>query len=146
MLGVGTDEIKSLPPVRRADTARSKYRLPNGVTFSFQVSLNKVEPAESNRCRNLLSKHDWRAALVNESLPYRPEVARVVKAFTFPGDRERRARTASSPRWMIVWPSGKPKRVAPDSDSGKEVALCPAFKVFRLDFVDASLVNIAVSD
>jgi hypothetical protein len=52
------NEVKPLSPVRCADAARSKYRLPNGVLFRFQVSLNKVEPAVSNRSINLFSKDD----------------------------------------------------------------------------------------
>jgi hypothetical protein len=42
-------EVKPLPDVRRTDAARSKNRLPNGVIERLQVSLNKVEPAVSNR-------------------------------------------------------------------------------------------------
>jgi len=42
-------EVKPLPDVRRTNTARSKNRLPNGVIDRLQVSLNKVEPAMSNR-------------------------------------------------------------------------------------------------
>lgn len=57
VFGVG-HEVKPLPDMRGTDAARSKYRLPNGVTFSFQVSLNKVEPAHSNRCRNLFANND----------------------------------------------------------------------------------------
>jgi hypothetical protein len=82
--GVGNEE-KALSPVRSADTARSKYHLPNGVRFRFQVSLNKVEPAESNCTFNLLSKDRCRFALADESEPMRPEVASILKPFTFAG-------------------------------------------------------------
>jgi hypothetical protein len=81
-LGVG-HEVKPLPDVRGADATCAKYRLPNGVIRCFQVSLNKVEPAVSNRGTNLLSKDDWRAALADESFPLRPEVARVFKPLAF---------------------------------------------------------------
>ena len=60
-------EVQPLPDVRRTDAARSKYRLPNGVTRPFQVSLNKVEPAVSNRVISLFSKDRCRAAEGDES-------------------------------------------------------------------------------
>jgi len=60
VFGVGTvaNEVQSLSSVRRTLATRSKYRLPNGVRLAFQVSLNKVEPAVSNRVINLFSKAD----------------------------------------------------------------------------------------
>jgi hypothetical protein len=51
-------EPQSLSDVRGAD-ARSRHTdRPAGVVFTFQVSLNKVEPAVVNCCFNLLSKDD----------------------------------------------------------------------------------------
>jgi hypothetical protein len=76
-------EVQPLPDVRRPDAARSKYRLPNGVVLPFQVSLNKVEPAVSNRVISLFSKERCRLALADESRPIRPEVTRVIKPFAF---------------------------------------------------------------
>jgi hypothetical protein len=116
-------EIQSLPAVRRADTARSKYRLPNGVTFRFQVRLNKVEPAVSNRCINLFSKDDCRATLADESVPSRPEMTRVCKPLAFSCGAETGARTASRPNRSVIGPSGEAQGVTPDSDAGEEMAL-----------------------
>jgi hypothetical protein len=59
-------EVQPLPDVRRTDAARSKYGRPNGVRRLFQVNVNKVEPAVSNRVINLLSKDCCRAALPDE--------------------------------------------------------------------------------
>jgi hypothetical protein len=78
-------EVQPLPDMRRADTARSKYSLPNGVVLPFQVSLNKVEPAVSNRVISLFSKDRCRIALADESCPSRPEVTRVIKPAAFAG-------------------------------------------------------------
>lgn len=59
--------------------ARSRYtRRPDGVTFSFQVIANKVEPPVGNRTFNLLTKDDVRAALSDEAKPRRPKVARII--------------------------------------------------------------------
>jgi hypothetical protein len=54
-VGVG-HEVKSLSDVRRADARSRKTGRPAGVADSFQVILNKVEPAVSNRAFNLLTK------------------------------------------------------------------------------------------
>lgn len=63
--GVGHEE-QSLPLVRSADARSAQIRRPDGVTASFQVSENKVEPLEAKLARNLLSKDDWRATLADE--------------------------------------------------------------------------------
>jgi hypothetical protein len=121
-LDVGT-EVQALPDVWRTNACRSKYRLPNGVVLRFQVSLNKVEPAESNRVIRLFSKDDWRLALADESYPIRPEVTRVIKPFAFACTREGRAGAASGPDGFVVWPSGESESVTPHGDPGEEVAL-----------------------
>jgi hypothetical protein len=59
-----------------ATEARSaQIARPEGVARCFQVSRYKIEPPEPVLARNLLSKHDCRAALVNELVPVRPQVA-----------------------------------------------------------------------
>lgn len=45
---------------------------PEGVTRSFHVVLNKVEPVEAVAACNLLAKDDWRAALADEVEERRP--------------------------------------------------------------------------
>lgn len=46
--------------------------MPDGVVESFQVSLNKIKPSVPNRCFNLLTKDDCRAALLDEPEPVGP--------------------------------------------------------------------------
>ena len=60
------------PDARSRETDR-----PDGVAFAFQVIANKVEPSVSNRCFNLLTKEDWRAALADEAMPRWPKMARI---------------------------------------------------------------------
>jgi hypothetical protein len=73
-------EVEPLSLVRSTDARRCKICRPAGVTLFFQVSENSVEPPESIRARNLLSKHDWRAALADETEPLGPQVPLVLKA------------------------------------------------------------------
>ena len=70
----GTEE-EALPDVRSADARSRDTDRPAGVVFSFQVSLNKVEPAVVNRCFNLFTKDNWRAALADEIKPNGPKMA-----------------------------------------------------------------------
>jgi hypothetical protein len=72
-----------LPDVRSADARSAEIERPAGVTRSFQVSLNKVEPSEASLGRNLLSKDHARSALADEPEPSGPEVALVVKPAAF---------------------------------------------------------------
>jgi hypothetical protein len=58
--------------MRRTD-ARSRERdTPKGVTHAFHVSVYKVDPSIDSLACNLLSKDDWRAALVDKVLPGGP--------------------------------------------------------------------------
>lgn len=115
----------------RADgTSRDNGR-PAGVAEAFQVSTHSVEPVLSNRCRNLLSKDDWRAALADEAGEDGPEVTLVGLAFPLPGDAERLAGAGAGPDGAIVRPSGETKGTGPSSDAGEEVALSEASQVGR---------------
>jgi len=73
-------EPQSLPDVRCADARSRQTDRPDGVAFSFQVIANQIEPSVINRCFNLLTKDDVRAALADEAKPRRPKVARIVGA------------------------------------------------------------------
>jgi hypothetical protein len=139
-------EVKPLPDVCPTDTARSKYDLPNGVRLRFQVSLNKVEPAVSNAVISLFSKDCCRAALADEFLPIRPEMARVIKPAAFACCRETGAGAASGPHMPVVGPSGAPERETPEPSSGEEVALGVFHKVACSDILDAPLVHYPVGD
>jgi hypothetical protein len=80
--GVG-HEVESLSEVWSTDPTRAKIRRPNGVTRSFQVSRYSVEPSESSLSRNLLSKDDWRTALLDEPKEVGPEMSFVIGSFSF---------------------------------------------------------------
>jgi hypothetical protein len=135
--GVGhPDKVESVPDVRRANACRCKYRRRNGVCRTFQISGYKVPPAVSNRRINLLSKDDWRPALADEAVKFRPEVARVFKARSFACAGERRTGATSGPDFPVVRPSGKPESVRPSADSGKEMALRKPIKVLRMHVFD----------
>jgi hypothetical protein len=143
--GVGTDasEVESLSDVRAARAVCSKYDLPKGVRRRFHVSLNKVDPAISNRIISLFSKDNCRAALVDEFVPIRPEVTRVIKPASFARRREGRAGAASSPDWSVVSPSGISESERPESSASEEVKLGISHKVGCSDFGDASFIYVS---
>ena len=132
--GVGhplSDEPETLADMRGADARSAQIDSPNGVPRCFQVNVYSVEPAEAVLARNLLSKDNWRAALVDEHVENGPEVALVVKAFALAGGAEGLAGAASGPDGPVVGPSGEAEGVAPDADTGEEVALGVAAQVCR---------------
>lgn len=140
MRGVG-HPIKPVTDVRGTD-ARSRERdRPEGVTQGLQVSVYKVDPRVCVLARNLLSKNSCRAALCDEVLPVRPEVALVIKPSSRACRGERLARTGASPNRSVVTPSGKPKGVAPDTDAGEEVTLSESTQVAGVDILDAPFVH-----
>jgi hypothetical protein len=78
-VGVG-HEVQPVSLVRCPDARSRKYRRPDGVLRTLQVSRSLVEPPEPNRRRNLLPKDRWRFALLDEAEEFRPQVPRVVEA------------------------------------------------------------------
>lgn len=66
--------------MRRADPRCAAIDRPDGVTLSFQVSENNVEPSESVLARNLLTKDARGSTLSDETEPFRPEMLLVVEA------------------------------------------------------------------
>lgn len=144
-LGV-SHEPQALPVVGSAD-ARSRHTdRPAGVIFAFQVSLNRVEPAVINRCFNLLSKDDWRAALADEIEPVGPEVAVVGGAKSSAGGAKGLARATTCPNRSVIGPSGESEGVAPDADSGEKMTLNISSKVFNSDISNAPFVYVAGRD
>ena len=101
------DEPEALSDVRGADARSAQIGRPDGVTRSFQVSVNKVEPLEASRTRNLLSKDDCRAALLDEVEPRRPEMPLIRKPMSLACRAERLARARASPHASVIRPSGK---------------------------------------
>jgi hypothetical protein len=75
-VGVG-HEVDPLSDVRRADARSAQIGGPNGISQRFQVSTNSGEPRPAVSARNLLSKEDCRAALLDETAEDGPEVALV---------------------------------------------------------------------
>jgi hypothetical protein len=67
VVGVG-HEPEPLSDMRSPDARSRDTDWREGVTFSFQVILNKVEPPVVNRCFNLLTKHCRRS-----DCPYKME-------------------------------------------------------------------------
>jgi hypothetical protein len=124
-------EVQSLSDVRRADARSADIRCPDGVTRSFHVSVNSVEPTETVLARNLLSKDDRRLAELDEMEPCGPEMPLISSPAAFACRAERLARAGASPNGFIVWPSREPKGIAPHADTGEEVTLCVACKVIR---------------
>lgn len=110
--------------------ARSaQIRHPDGVTRSFQVSTNSIDPGEAILARNLLAKHRCRAALGDEAEEDGPQVTLVGLAFPLAGRRERLAGAAAGPDGAVVGPSGEPQGDRPPADPGEEVALTVSNKV-----------------
>jgi hypothetical protein len=107
--------------MRSTDARSAQIGRPDGVTLSFQVSRNSVEPHESSRARNLLAKDDWRVALADEPEPSRPEVALVVCPASASGDAEGLAGTTSGPNRELIWPARELERVLPHSNPGEGV-------------------------
>jgi len=132
--------------MRRPEARSRQTNRPDGVTFSFQVSLNKVEPAVADRSFNLLTKDRDRAALLDELEPGWPEVSGVFEAKLPAGRREPLAGTTAGPNFARVRPPGLAQGVAPDPDPGEEVTLGVALEVLGLDIQNAPLVNVAGRD
>jgi hypothetical protein len=126
-----SNKPEPLSDMRGADARSAQICRPNGVARCFHVSAYSVEPAEAVLARNLLSKDDWRAALCDEPMELRPEVALVFDALALTGGAEGLAGTASGPDGSVVGPSGEAEGVAPDADTGEEVALRVTLEVAR---------------
>lgn len=72
-VGVG-HPVQPLSDVRRTDARSAQIGGPDGISHCLQVSAYSGEPFSASSARNLLSKHDWRAALADEPEELRPQV------------------------------------------------------------------------
>jgi hypothetical protein len=127
--------------VGRAEAASWGINRPDGVTLSFQVRRNKVEPSESVIGRNLFAK-DWDRVLdADEAEEFGPEMTFIGCAGSFSGNRERLTRARSRPDALFVRPACAPEGVTPDSNSGEEMALGKASEVCGLHVLDVSSIN-----
>jgi len=119
----------------------SQYDRPAGVARSLQVSEYSIEPPVPNRVFNLLSKHNWRLALADETEHFGPEVPLVFLGPPFAGDAERLTGATAGPDGSIGGPSGQSKSLGPTGDTGEEMTLCESLQVFRLDIHYAPRVD-----
>jgi hypothetical protein len=119
---------------------------PAGVVATFQVTESSIEPAKSNRCRNLLSHDDSGPSGTNERKERRPKVSLVPQSCSAAGNREGLAGAAPSPEFSVIWPASQSSSEGPSSDAGKEVALGVAFEVIGTDINDAPFINITWCD
>jgi hypothetical protein len=140
--GVGHVE-QPLSDVRRADARRAEIRSPDGVTRSFQVSVNKVEPSERRFARNLFSKDDRRAALLDEVEPRGPKVPLVSFPSLCACLAERLTRAGAGPDRSVVPPPGAAECVGPDADTGEEVTLRVVFEVIGVYVSDVTFIYVA---
>lgn len=125
-LGVGhadRADPEPLPDLRGADARSAEIDRPEGVSRSFQVIENKVEPSESVFARNLFAKDDFRMALADEMVPVRPKVPLVNKPIASACRGERLARATPGPDGAVIGPSSKSESERPSADPGEEMAL-----------------------
>lgn len=144
-IGVG-HEPESLSDMRSADARSAAIDRPAGVVLTFQVRRNKVEPAKSVVARNLFTKDDSRTADADKVVPVRPYVPLIIKPCSFACRGERLARAGARPHRTIVEPACVPERIAPDTDTGKEVTLREAAEVRWCDIPKIPFVYDAWGD
>jgi len=138
-----THPEKAISDVRRTDARRRKRDCPEGVTHGFQVNLYKVDPRFCVLARNLLSKHDWRSALLDDPMEVWPKVPLVIKPKSLACRGERLARTGTCPNRSIIWPSGAPKGERPGADSSEEMALGIGAQVIWVHVLNRAFVYVA---
>jgi hypothetical protein len=143
--GVG-HEVQPLSGVRRTDARSAQIRRPDGVTASFQISENNVEPPEAILARNLLSKDDWRATLCDECEPCWPKMSRVANSFPLARVAERLAGAGSSPDVGVIGDAGEAEGVGPPTDSGEEVPLSRPSDICGAEIGDGTAVDLSWGD
>jgi hypothetical protein len=135
-------EVNPVSEVRRPEPRSRGNDRPDGVTTTFQVSLNKVEPSVSVTRRNLLAKDRARSSLADEAEPLGPKMPRVICSASLAGDAEWLAWTGTRPDWTVIGPPGKSEGERPPSDAGEEVTRWRAVVCFKIN--DAPLVHNAI--
>jgi hypothetical protein len=132
--------------VRRADARSAQIRRPDGVTASFQVSENNVEPPEAISARNLLSKDDWRATLFDECEPCWPKMSRVENSLPLARVAERLAGTRAGPDVGGVGDAGESQGMRPSADACEEVPLSRSSDVCGCEVGDGTAVDSSGGD
>jgi hypothetical protein len=108
--------------------------------------LNKIEPSVFNRCFNLLTKDDSRAALADEIEPDWPEVSIISGAFLRASGTEGLAGATARPNRSVVGPPGKAQGVAPAAKAGEEMALHVSGKITGANILDTPCVNFTLGN
>jgi hypothetical protein len=142
---VGHEE-QPLPCVGRADARSAQIRRPDGVTASLQVSENNVEPPEAILARNLLSKEDWRATLLDECEPCWPKMSRVENSAPLARIAERLAGARSGPDVGVIGDPCESQRGGPSADPSEEVPLSRPCNVCCGEVVDGSAIDSSGGD
>jgi len=132
--------------VRRTAARSAQIGGPDSISHRFQVSPYSGEPSTPSLARNLLSKHDWRAALLNEASELGPQVPRVVLSSPFPGATEWLTRATSGPNRLIIRPSGETQGERPAANSREPVTLRELRDIPWQNVAYASVVNHAISN
>lgn len=115
----------------RADARSAEIDRPDRVFRILQVNCHNVEPSKAVRACNLLPKHNWRAALFDETKKGRPKVSFVSGAAALARAAERLARAGACPDGPLVTPSCVSECVTPDTDAGEEMTLSESCEVGR---------------
>ncbi len=104
-----THPVKPLSDVRRGDARRAQIGGPDSIASVFQVNAYSGEPLTPILARNLLSKHDCRSPVADESEEHGPEVALVYDALALADVAERLAGARPCPDFAVVGPAGELK-------------------------------------
>jgi hypothetical protein len=129
--------------MRRTDPRSAQIGGPEGIAQVFQVKAYNREPVKPGAARNLFPKDDCRAALLDKSAHFGPEVALVGGAPAFACFAEGLAGTGSGPDGGIIGDAGESEGKGPASDAREEVNLGVPHKVIWTDIYDAPLVHVA---
>jgi len=145
-----------LPSVRRSDAECAHNRRPAGVTRSFQVSENSIEPdrrgfalstaanlSDNVGACDLLAKNNGRLASADEVEEHGPQVSVIVVTLSFSRAAKRLTRTASSPDTFHVFQAGPPQRQRPATYAAKEVRLPVAAQIIGLDVRYRPAIHVA---
>jgi len=132
--------------VRSADARRAQIRRPDGVTASFQVSENNVEPPKAILARNLLSKEDWRATLLDECEPCWPKMSSVANSFPLARIAERLAGATAGPDVGVIRDAREAEGIRPAADAPEEMPLSRSSDVCGCEIGDGAPVNSSWGD
>ena len=138
--GVG-HPVNAVTGVRRTVARSRGNNRPDGVTNSFQVSTNSVEPSVAVRRANLLANDRDRATLADEPEKLGPEVPVVFLTLPLAGGTEGLAGTATRPDRPFFGPACELEGVLPTPNSGEAVNSSKPGNVGWSDLADIPFIN-----